>query len=362
MIHPYETLPSYCFWSRTISHVVPSEVDPVVLAKFSLLSEDRVVTAGSCFAQHIARHLAAKHFNHFVTETVHPMLVQTPNEHNYGLFSARYGNIYTSRQLLQLLKRAYGLFVPAEDVWRREDGGIVDPFRPRIQPKGFSCIEEFIADRQKHFSAIRRAIEEMDVFIFTLGLTEGWVARIDGAAFPLCPGVAGGTFNAEQHMFHNLKVADVVADLSEAYNLIREKNPNVRLILTVSPVPLAATMENRSVLVSTTYSKSVLRVAAEELASSNDKIAYFPSYEIITGSYSRGSYFGEDLRAVTEAGVSHVMDLFMKHYASNSDAPDSTAMQQTGADLIAPTHHRKMETMVTVMCDEELLDAGSSLK
>jgi hypothetical protein len=163
-------------------------------------------------------------------------------------------------------------------------------------------------------------------------------------------------------MFHNLKVADVVADLSEAYNLIREKNPNVRLILTVSPVPLAATMENRSVLVSTTYSKSVLRVAAEELASSNDKIAYFPSYEIITGSYSRGSYFGEDLRAVTEAGVSHVMDLFMKHYASNSDAPDSTAMQQTGADLIAPTHHRKMETMVTVMCDEELLDAGSSLK
>ena len=88
------------------------------------------------------------------------------------------------------------------------------------------------------------------------------------------------------------------------------------MILTVSPVPLTATAEDRGVLVSTTLSKSVLRVAAEEISRERDYVAYFPSYEIVTGNYTRGAYFGEDLRSITEAGVAHVMRLFMKHYTS----------------------------------------------
>jgi hypothetical protein len=35
----------------------------------------------------------------------------------HGVFTARYGNIYTSQQLLQLLRRAFGRFTPKEDVW-----------------------------------------------------------------------------------------------------------------------------------------------------------------------------------------------------------------------------------------------------
>src|SRR5262245_61980744 len=55
-----------------------------------------------------------------------------------------------------------------------------------------------------------------DVFVFTLGLTEGWVSRADGAAFPLCPGVAGGTFDPAKHVFLNLRVNEVIDDLQEA--------------------------------------------------------------------------------------------------------------------------------------------------
>ena len=353
--HPYRSLPDRNFWKQSIAEVPFDEVDPVADAKFRLGKADRVVTAGSCFAQHIARYLRDAGFNYWVTEPANPMVrAHLAHRFGYGLFSARYGNVYTSRQLVQLVRRAYGLFQPADDLWRRPDGRLIDPFRPRIQPDGFASPAEYRADRRQHFAAIRRAVEELDVFVFTLGLTEGWVARADGAAYPLCPGVAGGSFDETRHVFLNLSVPEVVDDLRQTVSLIRERNRGARFIFTVSPVPLVATAEPRSVLVSTTYSKAVLRVAAEEVARGDDGIDYFPSYEIITGPHARGRYFAEDLRSVTEAGVRHVMGLFFRHY---TEAGDEARLQAPG-EAAAPAPRHGIEAAVAVMCEEVALEAS----
>ncbi len=321
-----QNLPEHCFWRELIAAPLPADVDPVVRAKFTISPSDKVATAGSCFAQHIARRLTREGFNYFVPEAAHPLFGPAlAEQYGYGVFSARYGNIYTSRQLVQLLQRAYGMFTPREQFWVGPDNRIIDPFRPRIQPNGFPCLAEFEADRQQHFAAVRRMVEELDVFVFTLGLTEGWVSRDDGAAYPLCPGVAGGTFDSARYRFVNLGVAEVISNIGWAIEFLRSKNPKARVILTVSPVPLAATAIDQSVLVSTIYSKSVLRVAAEELARERDYVAYFPSYEIIVGAYNRGAYFAPDLRSVTEAGVNHVMRLFMKHYGARPTVSAVTA-------------------------------------
>ena len=124
-------------------------------------------------------------------------------------------------------------------------------------------------------------------------------------------------------------------------------------------MPLVATAEDRSVLVSTTYSKSVLRVAAEEVARGCDYVAYFPSYEIITGAYNRGGYFAEDLRSVTEAGVAHVMRLFMKHYALDSAATPSVVDHDTVVTERVRSHAREMQEIARVICEEEMLDRAS---
>ena len=356
--HPYKSLPSHCFWRRSIAEPKMHDVDPVVRAKFTIRQTDKVVTAGSCFAQHIARHLSQSGFSYFVTETAHPLMHESiARRYNYGVFSARYGNIYTSRQLIQLLRRAYTLFQPSDDMWIRADGRIFDPFRPEIEPNGFSSLPEYLAHRRQHFAAVRRAIQEMDVFVFTLGLTETWVSRIDGAAYPLCPGVAAGEFDENRYAFVNLGADDVIADMREAIAFIRQRNPKAKFILTVSPVPLIATVEDCSVLVSTTYSKAVLRVAAETLSRDAGDVAYFPSYEIITGNHAKGAYFGADLRDVTEAGVSHVMRLFMKHYAS--EAPARLEHDPTGdLDQRSAAYSTEMEAIAQVVCEEEMLDAN----
>ncbi|MCS6921307.1 MAG: GSCFA domain-containing protein, partial [Elioraea sp.] len=353
--HPYASIPPYASWRRAFERVPMAEVDPVARFPFKVAPQDKVATAGSCFAQHIARRLRAGGFTYFVTEPGHPLLDEKlRTEFGYGVFSARYGNIYTTRQLRQLFDRCYGHFVPAEDVWRRGDR-YLDPFRPTIQPDGFASEEEFRADRAQHLAAVRRMFEELDVFVFTLGLAEGFVSRQDGAAFPVCPGVAGGEFDPERHVFVNERVDEVIGNLAVFIASLRRVNPRARVILTVSPVPLKATAEDRHVLQSTVYSKSVLRVAAQEICDTHEDVAYFPSYEIITGAYTRGAYFAADLREVEEAGVEHVMRLFFRH--ATRPGPAAGAPAPAAAEPPpAARHLARARAAAALICDEELLD------
>lgn len=359
--HPYQSQPDRAFWRRAVAAPATEDVDPVGPLPFALSREDAVMTAGSCFAQHIARYLRGAGFNALLTEPPHPIVnPDDAAEWNYGTYTARYGNIYVPRQLVQLFQRAHGTFSPVEDAWPGEGAALIDPFRPQIQPGGFSCREEYDADRAQHFAAVRRAFETLDVMVFTLGLTESWMSRADGAVFPLCPGVAGGTFDPDRHVFHNFTVDEIVEDLRSFLGLLREVNPAARLILTVSPVPLMATATGDHVLAATTYSKSVLRVACDMLARSEEGVAYFPSYEVITGPQARGRYFAEDLRSVREEGVAQVMRLFFRHVAGEEIAAGPAAHPAT-PDAAPDAHTAEMQRLVQVNCDEEALDIVPAL-
>ena len=354
--HPYKSLPEQAFWRRSVAGVDPSLVDPVGVFNLRIDQETKVATAGSCFAQHIARYLKTSGFCYYVVEAGHPILSgATRVQHNYGLFSARYGNIYTARQLLQLFERAYGLFNPVEQVWQKADDMFVDPFRPTTQPGGYISREELLADREQHLAAVRTMFETLDVFVFTLGLTECWRSRDDGAVYPVCPGVEGGTFDPNRYEFYNQPVEDVVADLTAFRKGLSEVNPKAQIIFTVSPVPLVATADpGAHVLSATTYSKSVLRVAAEAMRQRFGNVHYFPSYEIITGAFNRGGYYAADLRNVVEQGVSHVMRLFMQHATGDTDAIAAKAPAEQAPD--EDQHLKAARHLIEVECDEVALD------
>jgi hypothetical protein len=350
-LNPYAGLPDYQFWRRAVERLPISEVNPVVNARFSLSRESKVATAGSCFAQHIARTLTAHGFNYYVTETGDGMTQQEAEQRNFGVFSARFGNLYTARQLVQLLDRAYGRFSPADNVWMRPDGRLVDPFRPQVEPLGFASVAALEQSRATHFTAVREMFENLDVFVFTLGLTEAWRNRADGTIFPLAPGVVAGEMDHDQYEFINFSVKEVVSDLQHFISQLLSINPNAKIILTVSPVPLIATYENRHVLVSTTYSKSVLRVAAGEIAKNNSHCDYFPSYEIITGNYNRGQYFENDLRSIKQEGVDHVMRLFLLSYSNENTGHAQISLSNSQQEIM-----NEMAIANRVVCDEEAID------
>lgn len=354
--HPYKSLPEKAFWRRSVAGVEPGKVDPVGTFDLRIDADTKVATAGSCFAQHIARYLKNSGFCYYVAEPGHPILPAAARERqNYGLFSARYGNIYTTRQLWQLFERAYGRFQPEEEVWQNGPDVFVDPFRPTTQPGGYISREELLRDRDQHLAAVRTMFETLDVFVFTLGLTECWRSREDGAVFPVCPGVEGGTFDPARYEFYNQPVEDVIADLTAFRDGLKSVNPKAQIIFTVSPVPLVATAEpGAHVLSATTYSKSVLRVAAETMRQRFDDVHYFPSYEIIVGAFNRGAYYAPDLRNVLENGVSHVMGLFLKHAtgAARPAVPKPRRQQPSKED----EHLEIAARLVEVECDEVALD------
>ena len=353
MANPYEMKPDSCFWRRSISGHSAYDIDPVISTPFTIYPSDFIATAGSCFAQHIARTLRTRGMNYLVTEKE----PQTPGAiyENYEVFPARFANIYTVRQLLQLFRRAYGLFEPVDRVWRDPRGRYLDPFRPRIQAAGFASPEEVEADREAHLRAVRAMFETCDVLIFTLGLTEGWVSTVDGAVFPVPPGVVTEDVPDTGYAFHNFTVAEMKADLLAFIHALRRINPGVRLILTVSPVALVATYEDRHVLVSNTYSKAALRVTAEEVSREVPDCAYFPSYEIITSAAAGNGFLEEDLREVRPEGVAHVMSIFQRHFIDGEAGAHPPPRPAAAAADVAGMADR-IRAAQRVICEEELLE------
>ncbi|AHI64584.1 GSCFA domain-containing protein [Burkholderia thailandensis] len=362
MTNPYRHLPPHQFWRKAVVNVDMHAFDPVVEPKFRISAQQRVSTAGSCFAQHLSRRLSDIGFNYFVPEAGAHLPADERKRLGYGVFSARFGNLYTVRQLLQLFEEAMGRRTKMELAWLRADGRYVDAFRPTVTPEGYDDAGAVADARAEHLRHVRAMFVESDVFVFTLGLTESWSNRAYGEVFPLAPGVAGGVYDDAAYRFTNLSVFDVAGDLRAFLVQLKAVNPRVNVLLTVSPVPLVATYENKNVLVATTYSKSVLRVAAEMACNEFDWVDYFPSYEIITGNFNAGRYYEDDLREINSMGVSHAMRCFLKHYTAAAPAVAGAARAAAVSSAeasFAANPEPAAPALGSVVCDEELIERVS---
>jgi hypothetical protein len=284
-------------------------------------------------------------------EPAPPFLPPTDaDRYGYGVYSCRYGNIYTVRQLWQLFQESFDLREPKEVVWER-NGRYFDALRPGIEPDGFDSAEEVLALRKSHLACVKHLFEELDIFVFTMGLTEAWTHVDDGTTYPISPGVIAGRYDPAKYKLDNFRYQSIRDDFVSFIDGVRSKNPKARFLLTVSPVPLAATATKEHVLVATTYSKSVLRAVAGDLAEDIAGVFYFPSYEIIASHPSRGMYYEPDLRAVCPNGVEQVMFHFFKGApvpASEAPSTDTSAetRESSAADESEGYEH----------CEEALLD------
>ena len=112
--------------------------------KIDILEDTRIATAGSCFAQHISRHLKKNGYNVLDFEPAPPGLQNDMHQkYGFSMYSARYGNIYTVRQLLQLTLEAAGTSTPTNYIWEK-NGRFFDALRPNIEPDGLDSLEELL--------------------------------------------------------------------------------------------------------------------------------------------------------------------------------------------------------------------------
>ncbi|AKQ61642.1 hypothetical protein ACR55_03798 [Bordetella hinzii] len=351
-VSPYRNREPRQFWKSGVAEQTPTELDGLYRKRYVISETDVIATAGSCFAQHIARHLKSRGCNVLDVEPAPRGLDESQaQKYGYGLYSARYGNIYHVRQLLQLAQEAYGLRSPVDISWER-GGRWFDALRPSVEPLGLESAAAVERHRRHHLERVRSMFQTAGILVFTFGLTEAWRHRASGTVYPTAPGTLAGSYDPALHEFVNFGFPDIYKDFMEFRELIKQRNSKIKFLLTVSPVPLTATAEDQHVLVSTVYSKSVLRAAVGQIYAECDDVDYFPSYEIISSPFSRGMFFHPNLRSVTNAGVENAMRIFFSEHGN-------LGAQESGAERGRNSGGRP-GSPDDVVCEEILLEAFGS--
>jgi hypothetical protein len=342
--NPYQDLSTEAFWKLAVALKDYSEIENVWNPKFHLKQSDSLITYGSCFSQNVGWALRSKGFKWLITEpSPYGLSATSKKSFSYDLFSSRTGNIYTTSLLKQWISWSINPRLVPDEIWTANDR-FFDPFRPTIEPNGFASKEELLQSRKNTLVAFKQSILRADYMVFTLGLSEGWINSTHNYEYPMCPGTAAGSFDKTEHEFFNQSFTEILRNLKISLNHMRKLNSKLKVILTVSPVPITATMTGKHVLTANSGSKSTLRAVCEELYRELDFVDYFPAYDIVQSPNSKGKFYKENWRNISPEGISFVMNNFLQSLENKFG-------KYPNVDLSTPA------TNDDEICDEEILQA-----
>lgn len=170
------------------------------------------------------------------------------------------------------------------------------------------------ADRKKYY----QAFSKVDGFVMTLGLSEIWCDKKTKKVF--WRGIPNDVFDPRIHEFRVSGVGENLENIERIVELIQTHFPGKPIIYTVSPVPLRATFRQISCLSADSVSKSILRVAVDELMrKSLPQVYYWPSFEAVrwVGAHIEGRTFGDahrDSRHVAQSVVDAIITTFIQYF------------------------------------------------
>jgi hypothetical protein len=154
------------------------------------------------------------------------------------------------------------------------------------------------------------------VIIMTLGLSEVWQDRETGLVMNCGP--LAEMWRAFPGRFH-FRVAscgETLQQLNDIHDILsRHCVDGFQVVVTVSPIPLLATFRQLDIVVANAASKSILRAAVDQWSGEHDNVHYFPSYEMILNSSSKGTWL-QDYRHCTIETINRVMKFFLAEFAT----------------------------------------------
>lgn len=228
----------------------------ITLAPFAIEPRERMLFVGSCFADNIGRRFVDDKFR----ATVNP-----------------YGVMYNPASILHTVKRWTGELVAAQS--EASDSG----------------------------SDVSQAINEApQTAVFTLGTNHVYVLNETGEIVDNCR-------KRPQRLFteRELSVDECADYLREAVAMLRQINPSVRIIITVSPIRYAKYGFHGSQL-----SKATLLLAADKLTKEMDNVVYFPAYEIVNDELRDYRFYREDMLHPTDQAVEYIWQRFGETFFS----------------------------------------------
>lgn len=180
---------------------------------------------------------------------------------------------------------------------------IADKFRVEVNPFGVMYNPVSILHTVVRTSFVPR------VAVFTLGTNRVYVLKETGKVVDNCQRRPPNLFCERQ-----LAVEECAESLSESVKILRRRNPNVRIIVTVSPIRYAKYGYHGSQL-----SKATLLLAADRLVQIYpETVTYFPAYELINDELRDYRFYREDMLHPTDQAVEYIWQRFAEMFFSST--------------------------------------------
>jgi hypothetical protein len=245
--------------------------------------KSNVVTVGSCFAREVAAYLYENGYRS----------VEPPGKNTAEYVASGSNHTFAMRQLF-------------EWAWQGKE------------PKNETWYKKSVEKLQRNNRARQETAEyfsNADVFVLTLGLSEVWQDKRTNDVF--WRAIPEDEFDPTIHEFRVSTVEENRDNLNAILDLIEQYAPQAKVIFTLSPVPLKATFRPVSNITANQVSKAILRVAVDDVVRerdvhNNDKLYYWPSYEIVR-EYESDPYQRDNIH-ITKDAVLRIMKSFEKYY------------------------------------------------
>mgnify|MGYP000568787970 CR=1 FL=1 len=157
---------------------------------------------------------------------------------------------------------------------------------------------------------VERRSEVFDTVFITLGTNHVYIEKATGEIVDNCNKRPQRLFDEQE-----LSIAACKDYLCRAIELLRERNHDVKIIFTVSPIRYAKYGYHESQL-----SKAVLLLAVREVMAdrTDSNVAYFPAYEIVNDELRDYRFYKADMLHPNEQAVEYIWQRFADAYLSFS--------------------------------------------
>tara|TARA_B110000977_G_scaffold189134_1_gene258219 strand:- start:540 stop:1514 length:975 start_codon:yes stop_codon:yes gene_type:complete len=234
---------------------------PIPKYSFDLTHSDKVISVGSCFAQHMAEQLLY---------------------YKYSCSSNLYGTLFHPIPLLNNLTNALKNVV-IDDGLFLENGELV--FHYSYHSSIFGASKNELKNKlQKLQESVLKDLKESTLLILTFGTSFLYQLAESEKAVANCHKQSKNSFTKTL-----TKPSEITTAFESFYKELKAQNPNIQILLTVSPV-----RHIRDGIHENNLSKATLLLACEALQKLNKDVHYFPSYEIVIDELRDYRFYEKD--------------------------------------------------------------------
>ncbi len=251
------------------------------ISTIKIIHKDSILALGSCFAQHIGDNFQDNKFN----------IITNP-----------FGTIFNPISIFKLVNMAaHKLTLGSEEII--ESHGI---FHHLDLHSDLSNVHKrsLLENANDVLNNIGSQLPHTSIIIYTFGTSAVHEWKETGEIVANCHKLPAKNFNKRM-----LEIEEVVQGFSANYNLLKNINKEVRVILTVSPV-----RHQKESFEQNNVSKSTLRLACEKIIQQFEGVDYFPAFEIMMDDLRDYRFYEEDMLHPNSVAVDYIWQKFKDVY------------------------------------------------